>query len=89
MKPFHRITVICDGGVVQDVMDVPAGVEVVVADYDCEGCEDCERDADGERCHVNTFQGPPRQRRARASRSALRQEPEDAAAAVAGTTAAN
>lgn len=89
MKPFHRITVICSGGVVQDVLDVPAGVEVVVADYDCQGCEDCERDADGERCHFNTFQGPPRRRRARASRSALRQPSENSAAVVTATTAAN
>lgn len=43
------ITVTCEGGVVQDVSDVPDGFEVHVLDYEIDGSEvGLETDANGD-----------------------------------------
>jgi hypothetical protein len=34
-----RITIIMDGGVIQDILDIPADCEIEVRDFDVEGCE--------------------------------------------------
>ena len=46
----HTITVIVEGGMVQEVRDVPPGIEVVIQDYDTEGVDEEELldDEDGE-----------------------------------------
>ncbi len=45
------ITVVVEGGVIQDILDIPAGAQVVVRDYDVEGIDadeaELETDDDG------------------------------------------
>ena len=38
-EPKHVIYVILDGGLVREVLDVPAGIEVHVIDYDTQGAD--------------------------------------------------
>ena len=43
------ILVTVEGGVIQDIENIPLGIEVVVHDYDVEGCEGpTEFDDDGQ-----------------------------------------
>ena len=52
------ITVIVSGGVVQCVTGIPAGIRVVVQDYDCDGCDvdGVLRDANGDTYVQFTFE---------------------------------
>lgn len=53
MKP---IIIILDGGVVQDILNVPCGMIVEVHDYDCEGTDETvTKDADGRAMIVGRF----------------------------------
>ena len=55
---MQTIYVTVEGGLVQDVTSIPAGIEVVVIDYDVE-CEGADRldvsQLDGEHCVISTF----------------------------------
>jgi hypothetical protein len=33
---MNRITVVVEGGVIQNILDIPEGVEVLTKDYDCD-----------------------------------------------------
>ena len=45
----HKIIVVMDGGLIQDVQNVPSGVEVEVRDFDIEGTHlEIHRTPDGE-----------------------------------------
>lgn len=48
--PQHQITVTVEGGVIQDISDIPPDVKVVVKDYDVEGGdpEDMKTDDNGD-----------------------------------------
>jgi hypothetical protein len=39
MKP-HTIRITIEGGVIQNIDDIPPGVQVIVRDYDVDGSED-------------------------------------------------
>ena len=47
-----RITM--EGGVVQGI-EIPRDVQVIVTDYDVEGCEDITKDAHGDACVVQVW----------------------------------
>lgn len=46
---MKKINITVEGGVIQDISDIPKGVNVVVRDYDCEGCDEelLKTDQDG------------------------------------------
>ena len=54
----EQVTVYVRGGVVQDV-EVPAGVEVVIYDYDVDDVPEAEisKDPEGAPCIVNVWKG--------------------------------
>ena len=54
----HIIQIVVQGGLVQDVRNVPPGIEVQVIDYDIEGAEaQCVEASplDGEACCIATY----------------------------------
>jgi len=42
----HTITIIVEGGVIQDILDIPGDVIVAVQDYDVEGMGDADVSVD-------------------------------------------
>lgn len=56
MLKIVRITM--EGGVIQHI-DIPKGVQVIVTDYDCDGCEDVVQDANGDDCVLHTWDHEP------------------------------
>jgi hypothetical protein len=44
--PQKQILITMDGGVIQDINDIPPGVQVVVRDYDIEDVDSAELTAD-------------------------------------------
>jgi len=55
MKTEIEITV--SGGMIQDIKGIPAGVVVVVRDYDCDQSDgNSVRDADGAYCVVSSWE---------------------------------
>ena len=58
MKNKTIIYITVQGGVVQEVQNVPAGVEVQVIDYDIEQSDSQKLEVspmDGEACSISTF----------------------------------
>jgi len=53
----HTIEITVDGGLIQSIENIPAGVAVRVRDYDIEGCEEntgIVTDEDGNECYEYT-----------------------------------
>lgn len=57
MEP-NTIVITIEGGLVQDVSNIPPGMKVVVRDYDCEGADDDElsKDERGDDCYVTVWE---------------------------------
>jgi hypothetical protein len=47
---MNTIKITVEGGVIQDITDIPEGVKIIVADFDTEGVpeNECQRSADGD-----------------------------------------
>jgi hypothetical protein len=61
-KQHHIIHVVVAGGLVQEVRDIPRGVEVKVIDYDIEAAEEFDLQIsplDGAACTIRTFDDKP------------------------------
>jgi hypothetical protein len=52
------VEITMEGGVIQHTV-IPKGVQVIVRDYDCEGCEDVTKDENGDDCVVHTWDHEP------------------------------
>ena len=45
---MKSITIVVEGGVIQEILDIPANIQVVVRDYDIDGSEELETDGAGD-----------------------------------------
>ncbi|MEI7733199.1 MAG: hypothetical protein WCO56_26750 [Verrucomicrobiota bacterium] len=63
MNAKHIIYVTMDGGLVQEILNLPPGFEVQVIDYDIEGESDEDRiqvsPINGEACCLTTYENSP------------------------------
>jgi hypothetical protein len=52
---MQTIHIIMEGGIIQGILNIPEGVEIVVRDYDVDGVEYSETcgNVDGDRCTEN------------------------------------
>lgn len=53
---MKKIIIIVEGGVIQDIQGIPAGVEVEVIDFDAEGAENYEL-VNGQPAIVSIYKG--------------------------------
>jgi len=56
-KDKKTITVIVAGGLIQEILDIPSDIEVVVKDYDTEGSDEnwLAEDDNGKKCLVSVW----------------------------------
>lgn len=56
--PIKIVRITMEGGVIQHT-NIPAGVRLLITDYDVDGCEDVVQDANGDDCVVHTWDHEP------------------------------
>jgi hypothetical protein len=56
MRAKHTITVVLEGGIVQEVKNIPPGINIQVIDYDVEGADEVQvSPLDGEACVISQY----------------------------------
>jgi len=50
------ITVVVEGGVIQNICDIPEDIQIVVRDFDVDGSEDNLTEYEGDECVESTWE---------------------------------